>query len=209
MSVIIGYDVTHTFIEGAPKNALLALYVTGSDGIQATEADLLAHPNCLRIDQSTVITSVDVTADYFDVENGAITIAELPAVIKDAVAAHERADRPGQRYPSVYMSASNVTPVVNALIKAGINSGPGLIVANWNINQGQAAVDVQKASGPFPINGMQFKNAGTFDINVFSAAWVAAVSRKPVPVTTVSGVVVTNDLQAHAVRSTDGRKTWH
>jgi hypothetical protein len=208
MSVIIGYDVTHTFIDSAPRNALLALYVTGSDGIPATQADLLAHPGCLRIDQTPLITAADITADYFDVENGAITIAEIPAIIKDAIGAYHRADRPGQRFPSIYMSASNVTPVVNSLIKAGITGGPGLIVANWNLNQGQAAIDVQKAAGPFPVNGMQFRNAGPFDINVFSAAWVSAVSRKLVPVAKISGVVVTSDLVAHSVTSTDGRRTW-
>ena len=78
------------------------------------------------------------------------------------------------------MSLSTVTPVVNALVAGGISEGVGLWVAHWGIAPDEAITVVQHAGGPFPIIGIQYRNAGTYDVSVFSRPWLDAVSGDPV-----------------------------
>jgi len=92
------------------------------------------------------------------------------------VASFRSAARPGQRWPAIYTSASNVTPLVNALIAGGVTSGCGLWVANWNLTDAQAVAAVQNAAGPFPIIGVQWHSGAYYDTDVFSGAWLARVS---------------------------------
>ncbi|HVH71527.1 MAG TPA: hypothetical protein VNB49_10505 [Candidatus Dormibacteraeota bacterium] len=179
MSISIVYDVTHANIGTVPAGAKLALYTTGSSDIQATAEDLAAHPGCVRIDQSPSITTVDTEADDYDVENGAITVAEIPVVIKAAIAHFRAGTRPGQRFPAIYVNQSNVHAVANSLMAGGVTSGPGFHLANWSISETTAIGDILAAAGPFPIVGVQFKSGTTFDTNVFSDAWLNNVSRPP------------------------------
>jgi hypothetical protein len=79
------------------------------------------------------------------------------------------------------MSASFVTPVVNALTGGGINGGVGLWVANWSITETQAITDVLDAAGPFPVIGVQFTDPGPFDVSVFSRDWLATQAGHPAP----------------------------
>lgn len=174
MSITIAYDCIHANIGRAPAG-LLAGYTTGSGGVPWTAADWKAHPGAVRIDQDPAAS--DDTADVLDVEAGAATLADVPGWSKRALAAYRAGKRPGQRSPLIYCSQVNVTPVANVLTGAGMTDGSiGLFIANWNLSQLEAVAEVLAASGPFPVHGLQFRNAGDFDIDVFSAAWLDARS---------------------------------
>jgi hypothetical protein len=157
-----------------PAGALLAGYDTGSSGIAWTKAQYAAHPGTVRIDQDAGAS--DYTADILDVERGAATPAECAHWYQQALARYHGGARPGQRHPGIYVSASGVTAVANALIAGGFQFGPGLWVANWNLSDPQAIAEVAAAAGPFPVIGVQWRDAGLFDVSVFSTAWLAAVS---------------------------------
>jgi hypothetical protein len=157
-----------------PAGALLAGYDTGSSGIAWTKAQYAAHPGTVRIDQDAAAS--DFTADILDVERGAATPAECARWYHRTLISYDSAARPGQRHPGIYVSASSVTTVVNALIAGGVTSGPGLWVANWNLSDPQAIAEVAAAAGPFPVIGVQWRDAGLFDVSVFSTAWLAVVS---------------------------------
>jgi hypothetical protein len=176
MSITIAYDATHANVGRVPKGVQAAGYVTGSGGVAWTAADWAAHPGAVRIDQSPELTSVDETADVLDVENGAATIADVAAWARAALANFKSGKRAGQRSPLVYCDGENVTPVANALV-AGKVTGVGLFIAKWGDTITQAVTEVLAASGPFPVCGIQFSSAGPYDIDVFSAAWLAAVSK--------------------------------
>jgi len=199
--ITIGYDATHQNIASLPRGAQAAGYTTGSPDIRWTDPDWAAHPGALRIcqdwDVSEDLATRDadllaiVTSDYLDVETGAATNADAPGWYKQALASYHAATRPGQRWPGFYTSANNVTPLVNALIAGGVTSGPRLIIANWNLNQPQAAAALAAAladlaalglaGDPFPVAGFQFADPGPFDIDLYSTAWLDAVSAKPPP----------------------------
>lgn len=178
MDTVTGFDVTSIDYALRPPTGQIALYVTGSSAIVASSAMLAANPTAVRIDQSPVITAIDTTADAYDVENGAITIPELGTVIKDAWNNYNHAVRPGQRKPAVYASADNITPVVNALIAAGLgNSGTGLWVAHFGVSLADATAMVANASGPFPIIAFQYQNESDYDLDVYSIEWLNTVSK--------------------------------
>lgn len=172
MSIQIAYDCTRANIGSAPAG-LLAGYTTGSSDIRWTAADWAAHPGAVRIDQDAAAS--DGTADVLDVEAGAATVSDVPGWSKMALANIRAKKRPGQRTPLIYMSQVNVTPVANVLTGAGMANGSvGLFIANWNLAQWEAVAAVLAASGPFPVCGLQFRNAGLFDVDVFSSAWLNA-----------------------------------
>jgi hypothetical protein len=152
-------------------------YTTGSGTVPWSAAEWAAHPGAVRIDQDPAAS--DRTADVLDVESGAATISDCPPWCEAAEANWATARRPGQRKPAVYCSASNVTSVVNALGAAGIKSGPGLWVADWNLTQAEAVAIVEAGGGPFPVIGVQYGNRGAYDISVFSVPWLTAVSGDP------------------------------
>jgi peptidoglycan hydrolase-like protein with peptidoglycan-binding domain len=181
---VVGYDATRTSISSLPEGAqIYAGYSTGSGAIPWSEADFANHATalgpCLRIDQDPAAS--DPTADILDVERGAATTADCAWWAKRALADFRTARRPGQRSPAVYMSASAVSSVVNALIAGGVTSGIGLWVANWSIGEAAAITSVLAASGPFPIIGVQWADPGPYDISVFSRAWLLSQSGKHVP----------------------------
>ncbi len=178
------YDAIRTSIPSLPRGAQqYAGYSTGLGDVPWTEQDFQQHATalgpCLRIDQDPAAS--DPTADILDVEAGAATFTDCPWWAKRALADFKAARRPGQRSPAIYMSASNVSAVVNALISGGVTSGVGLVVANWSLTEAQALADVLAASGPFPVVGIQFTDAGPYDVSVFRADWLAAQSGKPKP----------------------------
>ena len=170
-------DAIHANIAHLPKG-LAAGYSTGTGIVPWTPADWKAHPGAVRICQDGVAS--DATADVLDVEAGAATVGVCARWAEDAAANVAAGRRPGQRHPAIYMSLSKVTPVVNALIAGGISEGVGLWVANWNLTEAEAAALVRHAGGPFPVIGVQYRNAGTFDVSVFSRPWLDAVSGDPV-----------------------------
>lgn len=178
-ATVNGYDVTGTNYSHRPASGQAALYMTGSGGIAATTAMWQANPKAVRIDQSPVINTVDTTADTYDVETGAITVAELPSVIADARANYNRGVRPGQRWPAVYCNQSTLTPVANALTSAKL-TGTGIWLANYNFTAAQAAAVIQQSSGPFPFIGIQHADVGFYDEDVWSVDWLNKVSGVPV-----------------------------
>jgi hypothetical protein len=181
-----GYDITAANYALRPPTGQIALYVTGSSDIVATAAMRAAHPDAILIDQSQVITAVDTTADAYDMENGAITLAELGDILKRAWNNYHTAARPGQRKPVVYASANNITPIANQLVADGLgNSGTGLWVAHYGVSLADAMAQVGAASGPFPIRAFQYQDETYYDLDVFDAEWVNTVSAKPVPTSIV------------------------
>jgi len=176
-----GYDATHENIGHLPKGQA-AGYITGSPKVQWADADWAGHPGAVRIDQSPVITAADVRCDMVDLENGAVTLAELAEVVRDAQQAYKTGLRPGQRWPGVYCSRAMVTPAVNSLAAGGVLSCP-LGVADWNNNVSMARAEIEQASGPYPIVWRQYANDGTYDSGVFSVPWLVEVSaaRPPAP----------------------------
>jgi hypothetical protein len=170
MSLNLVYDATHDKVINLPKNATYAGYTTGSAGVRWTKEDWERFPDAIRIDQDA--NASDGTADFLDIEGGAATAAESAGWVRRARASFHGKVRHGQREPGIYASESRITDVVNHLIAGGITSGVNLWVADWNFSQSQAASDVTHASGPFPIVGMQFRNAGPYDVSLFSVAYL-------------------------------------
>jgi len=177
MAVTLAHDAIHANIGHLPPGQA-AGYTTGSPAIRWTAADWKSRPGAVRICQDS---GSDHTADVLDVESGAATNAEAAPWFKAAAAAYHAGTRPGQRSPAVYTSASNVTPLVNALVAAGVKSGCGLWVANWNLGEGSAEGDIEHAAGPFPVIGVQYASNAFYDSDVFSRTWLHTVSAKPGP----------------------------
>jgi hypothetical protein len=169
-------DAIRANISHLPKGQA-AGYSTGHGTVPWGAAEWKAHPGAVRICQDPGAT--DTTADILDVESHAAGVGTCARWAEAAAANVAAGKRPGQRHPAIYMSLSMVTPVVNALVHGGIAEGVSLWVANWNLTEAEAAALVQHAGGPFPIIGVQYRNAGTYDVSVFSRAWLDAVSGVP------------------------------
>lgn len=184
IAVTTGFDCTGSNIAHLPADAkVTAGYVTGSAGVPWTAEDWAAHPGAVRIDQSPASTVWDATADIQDVENGAVTLAEIAPRAKVMLAAYHAGVRPGQRSPAIYASKSSITAVVDALIAGGIKSGIGLAVADYSVTADQAQATVAEAAGPFPVVWYQYAGQGSYDEGVFSVPWLNTVSvaKPPAP----------------------------
>src|SRR5215469_3258635 len=183
LELVVAYDCTGINLGkfAVPPGVGLAGYSTGSHGVPWTDAQFAAHPGTVRIDQSPVNTALDELCDEIDYETGAATLADLPGWYRAALANYNTARRPGQRPPAVYASASNVTPVCNAFVAAGITSGPRLHVAHWDLPIEQAIDTLTHSGGPFPVIGIQIHNAGLYDVDLYLASWWGAVSKPPPP----------------------------
>jgi peptidoglycan hydrolase-like protein with peptidoglycan-binding domain len=174
------FDATGANFARLPAGQV-ASYVTGSDGVPASAAQLAARPGVMRIDQSPVITAADETADFFDLEYGAVTLAEIAELVKAGQAAYRTARRPGQRNPGVYCSASVVTPLVNALVAGGVTACP-LGVADYSTGPATAQAAVVHASGPYPVVWYQYADTGgggDWDLGFASVPWLNTVSGGP------------------------------
>jgi len=184
LATVTGIDCTGSALPGIPQALLttqLAGYSTGSGGIAWSAAQWARYPGALRIDQTPAGGIWDALADYDDYENGAVQLGELAPRAKLRTHAWAAGTRPGQRKPAIYASQSNLTPVCNALIAGGVTSGVGLVVANWNLTEAEAIAKVNAGSGPFPIVGVQYQDAGAYDRDAWSAAWLADVSKPAGP----------------------------
>lgn len=177
IATVPGYDATHGNIGALPAGQAMG-YATGSPWVCWTAADWKAHPGALRVDQDP--DAADPTADVLDVESGAATPADAPGWYRRALADYESAKRPGQRKPAGYASLDSITSLVNAFIAGGVTSA-GLIIADYGLTEAEAVALVANASGPFPVVGVQWRDAGLYDVDVFSVPWLEAVSGKPAP----------------------------
>lgn len=193
MSTTNVLDVTGSSLGSVsiPAGWGVAGYTTGSGGVPWSTAQWNAHPKAIRIDQNA--SASDLTADVLDVENGAATVADVPVWVTHALANFKAGTRKGQRSPAIYVNQSNITAVVNALVAAGITSGVGIWLADYNYTQANAVTAVAAASGPFPIIGIQYSdqgNGGLSDLDVFSTAWLNNVSGSAPVVVTVKVPVI-------------------
>lgn len=184
-SAVVGYDAIGAQTSSLPRGAqIYAGYSTGSGIVPWTASQFAKYATalgpCLRICQDP--SASDPAADYLDVEYAAATYADCPGWAKRALASFRAGTRRGQRSPAIYMSAGNVSAVVNALVAGGVTSGVGLIVANWSITEASAVTEVLTASGPFPVVGVQFSDPGPYDVNIFSRNWLLNQSGGGVPV---------------------------
>jgi hypothetical protein len=179
MAITVAHDSIHANVSHLPAGQS-AGYTTGSPDIRWTPADWAAHPGAVRIDQDAA--SSDLTADVLDVENGAATNGEAAHWYRMAQGSWDAGTRPGQRLPAIYTSASNVTPLVDALKAGGVDNGPRLWVARWDFSQANAIAEIVAASGPYPIIGAQFAPGTFYDTNMFSSTWLREVSMVPVHV---------------------------
>jgi peptidoglycan hydrolase-like protein with peptidoglycan-binding domain len=198
--ITLAYDVTAGNYAHVPAGQR-AGYVTGSGGVPWTPAMWAANPGAVRIDQSPVNTPLDELADVIDFENGAAVLSDLARWVLAAQANFARGARPGQRKPAVYCSASNATAAVNALVAGGVAGGVGLWFAHYGVPQASATASVLAGSGPFPCIGFQFSDlggGGTYDLDVFSAAWLAGQSG-------VAGSTVAEGSSGPAVRALQQR----
>ncbi|HXJ26376.1 MAG TPA: hypothetical protein VNH17_11775, partial [Streptosporangiaceae bacterium] len=176
--ITLAYDVTGTYYSRVPPGQRCG-YDTGSGGIAWTPDMWAANPGAVHIDQSPVNTALDEMSDVLDYERGAATLADIAPWAKAAQANFAGNARPGQRRPAVYMSASTVTDVVNALTAGGISSGVSLWIANWNLTEAESVAAVLAGSGPFPVIGIQFTDTGgggTYDLDIFSLTWLTTQS---------------------------------
>lgn len=201
---VLGFDVTSSNLSSAPgpnSGLQAALYVTGTGGIAATAAQLAEYPNALRIAQWPVVAIDEQSVpDYFDLENNAITTADLTVLIPVAIAAYHNVVRVGQRWPAVYCGDNtSPTDVANTLNGAGLGGqGVGLVLVKWGLSQAEAEALLTgpaSASNPYPVVGVQFSDHGPngepYDQDVFAEWWVNQRSSKaappPPPPTTQSG----------------------
>lgn len=179
MQLITVYDCPGANINRVtpPPGVKMAGYITGSGPVPWTDAMFARYPDAIRIDQAPENTPMNETADALDMENGAATLQDIQGWVHGAEVNYRNDVRPGQRTPIIYEARSNVTPVVNTLINAGINAGVGLWIAEES-SFDDAAREVINASGPFPVIGRQYQFNDLFDVSVFNAEWFNRVSGK-------------------------------
>lgn len=183
IQIVTGHDCMGSNVATLPGGQA-AGYLTGSGGIAWTQEQANEHATpypLIWIDQSPTIDGIVTHADVFDVENGAITVAELPEIIKQSRQDYTNATRPGQRWPAVYCNLSTVTAVTNALTAEKLTGTP-LWLAVPGTPLPVATHNVVNASGSFPIIGEQYAFGTTYDYDVWSVEWLKNVSRKAVPV---------------------------
>jgi hypothetical protein len=178
-----GWDSTGGNLSQAPKTGQAAGYITGIPPVPWSAIQMAEYPGFVQIDQSPDINTIDDLADFYDVENGAVTVDEIAELVLDGQAGFKAAIRPGQRWPGVYCSRSQVTEICNALLAGGVMSC-SLGIADYNFDHGQAQNEVANTSGPFPVVWRQYSDqggGGAYDLDVFSVPWLNNVSVAPIP----------------------------
>jgi Putative peptidoglycan binding domain len=185
-AVLDGADATSGGLAQIPPGFVVGLYVTGTGGVPATAAQLAAYPGAVRYAQWPDLAVDEAAhADVLDVETNAATADECAPWAVNAIASYAAAVRPGQRHPAIYCGDGAQTAYVNAMVAAGITSGVGLILVNWDLTRDQAVAVVQAnaalpaAGNPFPVVGVQYGEAGgggAYDLDIYLASWVNTVS---------------------------------
>jgi hypothetical protein len=171
LATVEGYDVTSKNYTHRPIIGQPAFYVTGTPDVMSTPLMRSSYPGAILINQSS--TDQNVIADMYDVETGALTPAQVPALIKSARV--ERLSGNGRRNPGVYVNQSNMTTVVNELVAASLTNVP-LWLADYSLTVEEAITLLQGSSGPYPIVGYQYNDAGAYDQDVWLESWVNATS---------------------------------
>lgn len=171
-----------------PGNVLAAGYDTGS-GVAWSAANYAAHSlpyPAIHIDQDP--NASDPKADVLDVEAMAATLDEIVGWIARARASYNNNDRPGQRWPAIYLSMGNLDTAIADLQKAGVTNVP-FWTAQPSLGLQAAITRVSTATGPYPCVGVQYEFGNSVDYDVFSLPWVTTVSglvKPPPPPTPVT-----------------------
>jgi hypothetical protein len=122
---------------GSPK---VAGYVTGTSEVRWTPQDWArfdpATTSLVRIDQGFTWPPLPTSYDVLDVENLAVTAAEVPAAVQARIAA-------GITWTTVYGSASALAAVEARLRAAPFGAGwyyghVDCWLADWNLNEAEA-----------------------------------------------------------------------
>lgn len=161
-----------------PKDVIMAGYLTGTNGVPWTTDQLAEHPDAVHIDQWPTHTPAGTAADWIDVENNAVPIADVPERYRLALAAYEAGTFPGQRKPAIYVEESEETPVANALIKAGITEAVNFVLTK-PMTSDQATMLLNNTGGQFPYVGIQYEFHDLWDESLVSLAWMNTRSSKP------------------------------
>ena len=204
IATVIGYDAMAKNEHLLPLNAMAAGYDTQAGGDIEWSAQQYARHTvpypALHIDQDA--RASDFRSDYLDVETNAATDVEIVGWLTEARNSFGRALRPGQRWPGIYTSESNVDSCVRILQAAGLTDVP-FIVAHYGIGQAEAVRMVATATGPYPAVGYQFNDTafgGAADTDVWSVPWLEKVSgtgqRPPAPVTYLTATETEAIMQA-------------
>ena len=182
---VTAYDCIGANVDRLPPHSQVAGYTTGSGPVPWSAAQIAAHPGMVLIDQTPTPGAWDALADVQDVESGAVTVAEVPGRAKAMAAAFAAGARPGQREPCIYVGApGNATPVVNALLAAGIGGGVNLAEAIPGRPPADAQAMIDSTAGtPFPVVWVQyaFDVNNAYDAGLMSVPWLSNVSAAPVP----------------------------
>jgi hypothetical protein len=175
--VIDIYDTTTMLVDKLPPTQQAAGYTTGV-GIAWTTAQFAAHARpypAVRIDQSLAAT--DPTADILDVESGAATVADVAPWLIKARESYSGNARPGQRWPGIYCTLSNLDTVIASLTAAGITSCPFAIPDLTT--RADAVTKVSTATGNFPRVWQQWAFGASYDSGIVSVPWLTTVSGNP------------------------------
>lgn len=125
----------------------VAGYVTGTGGVLWTTENWsrFSLGQVVRIDQSP--GTGDLEAQVKDVEPGCAS--------NDDALSWGLARRAAGFVPCWYTSRDNLTPLLNTLDAGGLTSGQ-LWVADWSLDEEEAAAEVMAQSGPFPVKAVQW-----------------------------------------------------
>lgn len=181
--VLPGYDATSENEPALPVDQMAAGYDTQAGGgtgfIAWTAPQWEAHTDpfpAVHIDQDA--NASDALADILDVEAGAAKESEIIGWLARARDAFHKALRPGQRWPGLYCSTSNVTSIVVLLHDNGVTNVP-FWVADYSVSSAEAIRRVTTALGPYPAVAYQYNDlafGGKADSDIFSVNWLAKVS---------------------------------
>lgn len=145
----VGMDTVRTAAQNIPANAQCVLgYDTGSGIVPWTQTEWNRFTSAIKLHITQVNGTNNVDSDIIDIEPQAATIDQAVEWCKERIAAH--------KIPTCYLSESNVTPLVNALVAVGINSGVYLGVAHPGMSIEDAQAILDNAGGPFPIAYVQY-----------------------------------------------------
>jgi len=173
MTTVTGWDATHANLHLVPPGQG-AGYTTGTDDVRWTEDDWAAHPGSVRICQDAGAT--DDTADVLDVETGAATIADAPGWVERAMLSLSRNRRPGQRWPTIYIQVSRIPQLREVLVAANLGNHCFLYQARWGVGRAFADLEVALSKEPPKTVAFQYENAGPYDNDIWSKAWLDQVA---------------------------------
>lgn len=185
--VLPGYDATSENESVLPVDQMAAGYDTQAGGgtgfiawtPEQWDAHLKPFP-AVHIDQDA--NASDALADILDVEAGAAKESEIVGWLARARNSFHKVLRPGQRWPGIYCSASNVTSAVLILHDGGVTNVP-FWVADYSVSYAEASRRVITALGPYPAIAYQYNDlafGGKADSDIFSVNWLTKVSVSPV-----------------------------